>query len=133
MRKLLLAAAACALLAMQAHADKISDSFSEFEGTWCFLRSIDKDITEYTRLNPKTKKPCTRGGNTDWITINNVATFSGSEHTCLAIEGGDYRKIGNHMMFKFKYRCTGEGYKWSNVTSLRISDTTGNLQVLVDK
>jgi hypothetical protein len=136
MRKLLLVTAAtCALLATQASADKLSDSFSEVEGTWCYLRH-DKDITIYTRLDPTTKKPCSKTGNIDWISIDNVATLRGSEHTCIAREGGDYRliryKIGPRMMFKFEYRCSGEGHKWVNHTSL-IVDAHGNLVVGIEK
>jgi hypothetical protein len=114
-----------------AHADKLDDSFPEIQGTWCYLRQ-DGATTTYARTDPTTKKRCSKTGKVEWITIDNVATFSGSEYSCLAKEGGDFRKVGRHMMFKFDYRCSGEGYKWRKVVSFLI-DADGNLRVGIDK
>jgi hypothetical protein len=131
MKKLAIALTAVLLLSSQSRADKISDSFSEVEGTWCYLKRTDDTaavITAYARLDPTTKKPCTKTGSTEWISIDKVATLSGSEYTCMVHEGGDYHKMDNRMMFSFKYRCKGEGRKW-NMRALIVIRPDGNLRV----
>jgi hypothetical protein len=126
MKKLLVTAACLAMLVTQAQADKISDTFKEVEGTWCFRSEIDDGKGPYKSTTYT--KPCTKNGDVEWLTIDKVATMSGSEYTCLAVEGGDFRELSvptgdgtdgkpntwvKRMQFAFKYRCTGEGHKWT--------------------
>jgi hypothetical protein len=139
MKKFLLTAVALIALAPQAHADRIDDSFSELEGTWCVLQErVDgKEITIYSRKDPVTKKPCSKTGSTTWITINRDASISGSEHTCKVQQGGDFKRINvkpevSRMVFSFVYQCTAEGYRWSS-SSLMWIDGDGNLKVGVAK
>src|SRR2546428_401285 len=130
MKKLLLAAVTTCALLTQAHADKISDTFAEVEGLWCYspeTKNLDKApkgwvTTIYTRVDASTKKRCNRiSGNTDWIYIDNNTGTSGSEYTCVTVEGGDNGEQsvemadGRHvkkMVFVFRQRCKAEGYKW---------------------
>jgi hypothetical protein len=132
MKKLLLAATCIALAYTPASADKIDDSFvKEVVGIWCYSKSEETAktvITTYTRNNSATKKRCSKSDNEEWISVNNVAGFSDSEYSCVALEGGDYRKVRGRWIFKFKHRCAGEGHRWVSTTTMRINET-GNLIV----
>ena len=106
MKKLLLATVACTLLATQVHADKLDDSFVEVPGLWCWspeTKNLDKapkgwHTTIYTRIDASTKKRCNKTrGNGDWIYIDNNTGISGSEYTCVTVEGGDndWQSVGH--------------------------------------
>jgi hypothetical protein len=144
MRKFTLALSTVLLLSSQASADKISDTFSEIEGTWCYSSAtehLDQSNSGKGYLTTIYTKPCKKNGRTDWVSIDKVVTLKGSEYTCAAVEGGDAGLVstpyGNKgtskkMVFSFKHRCTGEGYRWTQTTRFLITGK-GELYVGVKK
>jgi hypothetical protein len=145
-KKLLLAAVASALLVAPVRADKISDTFSEVEGTWCYSSAtnrLDQSNSGKGYITTIYKKPCVKTRGVDWISVDKVVTLKGSEYTCVAVEGGDAgvvsvpygskgSKTVDKMVFSFKHRCVGEGWKWTQTTRFLITGR-GELFVGVKK
>jgi hypothetical protein len=140
MRKLLLATVACTLLATQAQADKIDDSFAKVNGLWCYsseTKNLDPAPKGW-KTTIYTKKGCTRKTG-DWLFIDDNVTLSGDEYTCLTIEGGDNgwanvdankgnKKI-KRMVFSFSQKCNAEGYKWTRDARIMLGGSDNELFV----